>query len=189
MKKYSEYSDKELVTMLQSGDQLAYTEIYDRFKTPLYRFLWQRIPEKEIIYDILHDLFLAVWEKRDQITYSSSLSGYLFTSVRNRLLDLIAHDKVKQKYIDSFYSFINLSEVSSDHLIRTKELSERIDQVIANLPPRTREVFELSRISNMSRKEIASKLDISEQTVKSHLFNALKTLKLELGGFLLLLFF
>ncbi|HMR18344.1 MAG TPA: RNA polymerase sigma-70 factor [Sphingobacterium sp.] len=188
MGKYSTYSDLELVAKLRKGDQYAYTEIYNRFKVPLYTFLWKRLNDKEIVRDILHDLFLAIWEKRDSINYETSLSGYLFSSVRNKLLDQIAHEKVQQKYIDSFHSFINMTDVSTDHLVRSKELSARIAQEIAGLPPKTREVFELSRVSNLSRKEIAEQLGVSEQTVKSHMFNALKTLKLKLGSFLILLF-
>lgn len=189
MEKYRRYSDLELVAQLRKGDQHAYTEIYNRFKIPLYTFLWKRVNDKEIVRDILHDVFLTIWEKRDSINYETSLSGYLFSAVRNKLLDLIVHEKVKQKYIDSFYSFINMTDVSTDHLVRSKELSARIAQEIAELPPKAREVFELSRVSNLSRKEIAEQLGISEQTVKSHMFNALKTLKLKLGPFVFLFFF
>lgn len=177
-----------MVAKLQKGDRYAYTEIYDRYKLPLYSFLWKRIDDKERVNDILHDVFLTIWEKRESISYDTSLSGYLFSSVRNRLLDIIAHEKVKQRYIDSFYDFIQINEISADHLLRSKELSERIAREIAGLPPKTREVFELSRVSNLSRKEIADQLGVSEQTVKSHMFNALKTLRLKLGSFLFLLF-
>ncbi len=188
LEKYSTYSDLELVAKLRKGDQFAYTEIYNRFKVPLYTFLWKRSNDKELVRDILHDIFLMIWEKRESINYETSLSGYLFSAARNKLLDLIAHQKVKQRYIDSFYTFINIIDTSTDYLIRSKELSVRIAQEIAGLPPKTREVFELSRVSNLSRKEIAAQLGVSEQTVKSHIFNALKILKLKLGSFLFLLF-
>lgn len=188
MIKYSTYSDLELARKLRKGDERAYTEIYHRYKVRLYSFLWKRTQDKEMVIDILHDVFLVVWEKREEIDYSSSLTGYLFSAVRNRLLDAIAHEKVKQRYIDSFYDFIQISDVSTDALVRKKEMSALIAQEMSALPPRTREVFELSRQHNMTRKEIASQLGISEQTVKSHMFNALKTLKLKLGSFLFLLF-
>ncbi len=188
MERYSTYSDLELVAKLRKGDSSAYTEIYNRFKVPLYTFLWNRTNDKELVRDILHDIFLTIWEKREHISYETSLSGYLFATVKNRLLDIIAHDKVKQKYIDSFYVFVNKADVSTDHLVRSKELSARIAKEIAGLPPKTREVFELSRVAHLNRKEIADQLGISEQTVKSHLFNALKTLKLKLGSLLFLFF-
>lgn len=176
-----------LVAKLRSGDARAYTEIYDRYKAPLYAFLWKRLDDKEAVRDILQEVFLTIWEKRKQINYDTSLSGYLFTAVRNKLLDRIAHQKVQQKYIDSFHAFAQNTSISTDHLIRTKEINAHIDSVIAKLPPKTREVFELSRVQNFSRKEIAQHLDISEQTVKSHMFTALKTLKHKLNHFLSLL--
>lgn len=188
MEKYSKHSDLDLIRRLREGDQSAYTEVYNRFKLPLYTFLWDRTQDREIVKDILHDVFLTIWEKRADINYERSLSGYLFTSAKNRLLDFIARDHVKQRYIDSFYSFVQGTENSTDYLVRSKELSERIAKEIASLPPKTREVFELSRESHLSRKEIAAQLGISEQTVKSHMFNALKALKLKLGSFLFLVF-
>lgn len=189
MDKFSTYSDLELVVELRKGDQSAYTEIYDRFKIPLYTFLWRRTQDKEVVTDILHDIFLAIWEKREQISYETSLSGYLFSAARNKLLDTIAHEKVKQRYIDSFYDFIHITDISADELVRSKEMSALIAKEISSLPPKTREVFELSRMANLSRKEIALQLGVSEQTVKSHMFNALKTLKLKLGSFLFLFFY
>lgn len=188
MDKYNTYSDLELVAKLRKGDEAAYTEIYHRFKRRLYIFLWQRTHDKELVIDILHDVFLSIWEKRAQINYESSLSGYLFSAVRNRLLDAIAHEKVKKRYIDSFYDFVHVADLSADNLVRSKEMSTIIAKEISALPPKTRQVFELSRQSNLSRKEIALQLGISEQTVKSHMFSALKTLKLKLGSFILLLF-
>jgi len=188
LNKYGTFSDLELVTLLQNGDQRAYTEIYHRFKIPLYTFLWSRTQDKELVTDILHDVFLTIWEKHEQINCKTSLSGYLFSAARNKLLDRIAHEKVKQRYVNSFYSFIHASNLSADDLVRTKEMSSIIATEISALPPKTRKVFELSRQHNLSRKEIAQQLGISEQTVKSHLFNALKTLKLKLGSFLFLIF-
>lgn len=174
---------------LRKGDHYAYTEIYKRYKLPLYSYLWKRLGDKEEVLDILHEVFLKIWEKRVEIDYTSSLSGYLFSSVRNKLLDHITHTKVKQRYIDSFYDFVNESPISADHLVRSNELSSYIEKEINKLPPKTREVFELSRKSNLSRKEIAHKLGISENTVKSHMHQALKTLKLKLGSLLFLIFF
>lgn len=188
METYNKYSDLELVSRLRDSDRFAYTEIYNRFKRPLYSFLWKRLGDKETVRDILHDVFLTIWEKRESISYETSLSGYLFSAVRNKLLDIVARDKVRQRYVDSFYIFINMEDISTDHLVRTKELSAHIEQEISKLPPKTREVFELSRISNLSRREIAEQLGVSEQTVKSHMFNALKTLRLKLGSFSFLLF-
>lgn len=178
----------ELIAKLRESDQAAYTQIYHRLKLPLYAFLWKRTNDRELVTDILQDIFLAIWEKREQISYETSLSGYLFSAARNKLLDSIAHEKVKQRYIDSFYDFIHAADASADDLIRTKEMSSLIAKEISALPPKTREVFELSREYNLSRKEIAQQLGISEQTVKSHMFQALKTLKLKLGSFLFLFF-
>lgn len=188
MSNYKKYSDFELTVKLREGDMHAYTEIYNRFKKPLFAFLWKRLPNKEEVLDIIQDVFLNLWLKRAEISFKSSLSAYMFTSVRNRLLDRIAHENVKQKYIDSFKDFITAFDASTDFLVRSNEMSKKIKEELLKLPPRTREVFELSRLSHLTRKEIALKLNISEETVKNHIHKALRILRLTLKSFLIFIF-
>lgn len=166
------------------GDEHAFTVLYDRFKLPLYRFLLARFPEREIAMDILQEVFATLWEKRDSIRFKSSFSNYLFTAARNRALDFIAREKVKDRYLQSFSDFTEEDSSRTDDLVRSKDIAGRINQSIASLPTRTREVFKLSREQELSRKEIAHNLGVSEQTVKSHMFQALRALRLKLGSFL-----
>src|SRR5690606_21346528 len=114
------------------------------------------------------------------------LSVYLYTAVRNRIINSITHQQVAARYIDSFISYVeHVNYQSADYLARQNDLQACIQREIDHLQPRMREVFELSRNSSLSRKEIAEKLGISEQTVKSHMHNALKILKSRLGDLFL----
>ncbi|MNT58358.1 RNA polymerase sigma factor [compost metagenome] len=106
--------------------------------------------------------------------------------MRNRIINLIAHQKIATKYIDSFQEFIQNNN-TTDHLIRHNELATFIENEIANLHPRMRMVFELSRKANLTRKEIAGELAISEETVKSHMHGALKILKMKLEAIFFLM--
>lgn len=93
-------------------------------------------------------------------------------------------------YIDSFAKYLsNVSQKGTDFLVRHNDLQTFIEKEIENLNPRTKQVFNLSRNSHLTRKEIAQHLDISEETVKSHMHGALKVLKLKLGVLLLTLAF
>src|SRR5690606_5387963 len=97
--------------------------------------------------------------------------------------------KVSTKYIESLNTYIkNISDNTTDFLVRHKKLHQVIEEEIANLNPKTRKVFELSRKENLSRKEIAEELGIAEETVKSHIHTALKILKIKLGDLYLFLF-
>lgn len=185
---YREFSDTELIGLLKSGDKTAFTEIFNRYQSLLYIFAYKRIGEREEAKDLIHELFLTLWEKRESLNISGSLPAYLFTILKNKIFDLYKHKKVSQRYLDAFQNYLDTNQNGSDYLVRHNDLSAVIEKEIAALPARMREVFELSRKTNLSRKEIASELNLSEQTVKSHMHHALRILKTRLGVFMILLF-
>jgi len=182
-------SDAELVDLLKSGDQLAYTEIYDRYILILLNHAYNKTRDREEAKDIVHEVFTTLWARRENFNCQSNLSGYLYAAVRNNILNQVVHNDVKGKYLASIAQFINNnnSQIITDHLVREHQLSSIIEKEIAELPPKMREVFELSRKQHFSHKQIAEKLDISEQTVSKHVTNALRILRVRLGIFIYLL--
>ncbi|MBL1407145.1 RNA polymerase sigma factor [Sphingobacterium faecale] len=182
-------SDLELVNGLRNGDTSSYTEIYERYSGPLYLFVLKRWEDRDGAKDLVHDFFLKLWEKREVLEISSNLTAYLYTAIRHAMLNQISREKVKTRYIDSFLSFLDTVEPKgTDYLMREREMQKIIEREIDGLHPRMREVFELSRKENLSRKEIAETLGISEETVKNHMHKALKTLKRNLGVLFIYLF-
>ena len=189
MANYSTLTDEVLLSLLRQGDKAAYTEIYNRYHGPLYIFAYQRIKDREESKDIIHELFLKVWSEHKQLNISGRISVYLYTAVRNRIINAIAKHQVAERYIDSFLSYIEQVDYqSADFLARHNDMSAFIQKEIENLSPRLREVFELSRNTALSRKEIAERLGVSEETVKSHMHQAIKTLKARLGKLFFLVF-
>ncbi|SDE84832.1 RNA polymerase sigma-70 factor, ECF subfamily [Mucilaginibacter pineti] len=184
MKAYDLYTDQELLELLRSGDSTAYTEIYHRYKFILHQHAWNKLRNKEEAQDILQEVFTNLWLKRETIHISSNLSGYLYSAVRNRILDHFSHNDVKLKYINNLKP--DLGEVPTDHRVRENQLKAIIEKEIAELPPRMREVFEMSRKQHMTYKEIAAELGTSEETVKKQVSGALKVLRIKLGIFIYL---
>jgi RNA polymerase sigma-70 factor (family 1) len=179
---YKHHSDHELTDLLKSGDQLAYAEIYHRYHAVLYIHAFKRLQLREECRDLVHELFTTLWIKRVEITFKTTLSGYLYTSVRNKIFDLLAKQKLKKSYTESIQHFAENGFVTTDYLVRQNQLKAIIDQEIANLPARTRQIFELSRKNFLSHQEIAKALNLSEQTVKTTINNALKVLRTRLGS-------
>lgn len=181
---YSELSDIQLAHLLAEGDRLAYTEIYDRYIFVLLNHAYNKTRNREEAKDVVHEVFTMLWSKRAELNLNINLSGFLYTSVRNIILNQFAHQSVQSRYIESVQHFANNEEPITDHLIREKQLSVLIDREISSLSPKMREVFELSRRDHLSHKEISEKLDISEQTVSKHVTNALRILRVRLGTFI-----
>jgi RNA polymerase sigma-70 factor (ECF subfamily) len=183
---YGSFSDSELLTLLREGDASAYTVIYNRYFEELYIHACQRLHDRDEAQDVIHELFAALWNKKETLEIKSSLAAYLYTSVRNRIMDVIAHQQVETKYVSSLQNFIETGYCITDHQVRERQLTALIEKGISELPPKMREVFELSRKHVMSHKEIAIQLNLSEQTVRKQVNNALKILRLKLGMMLFL---
>jgi len=181
MADYSKLCDSELQHLLILGDTYAFTEIYNRYKGVLHQHALNMLRDRDEAKDILQELFTSLWINRESTTMQSNLSGYLYTGIRNRVLNLIAHRQVESKYISSLGDFINKGEFVTDHRVRERQLAELIEKEIDALPPKMRDVFRLSRMSNLSHKEIAEELSLSEQTVRTQVRNALRLLRVKLG--------
>ena len=181
MEDYSKFCDSELQGLLMGGDARAFTEIYHRYKGVLHQHALNMLKDRDEAKDILQELFTNLWHNRESIHIQTNLSGYLYSGIRNRVLNLIAHKQVESKYISSLEDFIHKGEFITDHRVRERQLAELIEKEIAALPPKMREIFRLSRISNMSHKEIAEGLSLSEQTVRTQVRNALRLLRVKLG--------
>jgi len=189
MNSYHSFTDFELTTLLKKGDLVAFNEIYKRFQGLLYIYACKIVKDNDDAEDIVQEVFLYLWDKRFTININSSISFYLYKAVQYKFMNLLDRKKVRADYKDSLNQFIDQGEYITDHYIRQKEFSQVIEQEVAALPDKMREIFELSRKNNLSRKEIANKLGISEKTVKNQINNALRILrsKLTLMAFLMLL--
>lgn len=180
MRTYQNFTDQELTALLRGGDSIAFTEIYDRFFSVLYVHAFNRLRNKDEAKDAVQELFTALWVKRESVSFSN-LSNYLYTSVRNKVLNVVAHKAVETKYVAALPQSMIIEDCITDHRLRERQMADIIAGEIAALPPKMREVFELSRMRNMSHKEIADQLGITDQSVRSHIKNALRILRVKLG--------
>lgn len=178
---YQQFTDQELADLLKSGDQLAYTAIYDRYIFVLLNHTYNKTGNREEAKDIVHEVFARLWASREQLEITHSLAGFLYTAARNIVLNQLTHQKVAGKYFNSLLQFSEQPQTVTDYRTRENQLISLIEKEIAELPPKMREVFELSRKQHLSHQEIAERLHISEQTVSKHITNALKILRVKLG--------
>lgn len=189
MSTYRSLSDYDLTTLLKEGDRMAFTEIYDRYFYVLHSHAYKWMRNREETRDIIHELFLSLWEKRETLSFEPSLPSYLSAAVRNRIFNLLSHKRIESQYLTSLDNLVTEGTCITDHLVREKQLTALIESEIAGMPGKMREVFELSRKENLSHKAIAIQLNISELTVRKHVQHALKLLRFKLGIYLIIPFF
>jgi len=188
MIRYKTLNDEELLRMLKASDQLAYTEIYNRYHYLMLNHAYKKLRDEELAKDVIQELFTSLWVRREQDIKAANLAGYLYTAARNRILDIFAHQKVQSSYVESSLQDFaqNGNYANTDHLIREKEFRNYIEKEIQALPKKMREIFELSRKGNMSHKEIAEHLNTSEHNVSKQISNAIKILKNKTDTFIII---
>lgn len=178
---YSGYSDQELIGQFSSGDDEAFKEIYQRYDMLLYLYAYHKLGDKEESRDVVQDVFAWLLSNRENLNLTTTLSGYLYKSVLNKIYNLYKHKQVLQKYANEGNGYIDIEGAETDFLIREKDINAIIEQEIAAMPKGMREVFELRRKAYMSTKETAAHLGVAESTVITQMKRAKKHLRLKLG--------
>jgi RNA polymerase sigma-70 factor (family 1) len=174
-------NDCELLAMFQEGQRNAYEEIYHRYWALLFSHARRMLQSDEDAKDLVQDVFSVFWLDGPTLELQTTLSAYLYSIMRYKVFNLIDRKKVRSNYLSSLEEFIKKNEYSSEYRVREKQMEELIAKEVAALPPKMREIFELSRKANLNYREIAEKLNISDNTVKKQMSNALKILRSRLG--------
>ncbi|HKC34643.1 MAG TPA: RNA polymerase sigma-70 factor [Chitinophagaceae bacterium] len=188
MRTESSYEEKELLQGLQSGQESAFRTIYEKYASALIHFAAARLSSLEEAKDLIHDLFVYLWEEKENIHITHSLQAFLFAAVRYRIIDRIRHDMIREKYAASLQGLPGIEKPEAENNLASKELQSKIENAVNELPPRVREVYQLSRDKHYSIAEIAAELNLSPQTVKNQLTTALSHLRSALKSLILLLF-
>lgn len=181
MRKYQLYDNKDLLGLLSNNDEIAFTELYDRFWQKLFAMAYCRLKEIETAEDIVHDVFASLWANRQQITIES-LDNYLATAVKYMVLDKIKKKERERLYKDTFDQ-PRVVEMTIETSLHYKRILEALNNEVNRLPERCRLVFNYSRNENMPVKQIAEKLNISTSTVENQINKALKQLKVASKAF------
>lgn len=178
---YSRCFDHELAGLLKEGDDAAFREIYLRYDKLLLIYAYKKMRNREEAKDLVQDVFTWLWNNRHNFILTTTLSGYLYKSVLNRIFDVIKHKGIIRKYVDSGQHYIDVSQEDTDFLIREKDIASLIEKEIEAMPPRMREIYNLKKKYFLSTKDIAAELSLSEHTVSTQMKRALKHLKVKLG--------
>lgn len=179
--------DRILVDRLKQSDRKSFEQIYEKYAVQLYSVCYRRIQDVEISNDIIHDILLSLWENRNGKDIKN-LRAYLFQALRYKIIDTIQQRSKTHKLYESYLVNLQKDYIDTDHALRTKLFQELIKAEIDRLPRKMKEVFLLSREDNLTHEQIAQKLGISEQTVRSHIKHALRRLRVKLSFVIFLLF-
>lgn len=173
----------EIVERLKADDASALDLLYENYYIRLYHFCKGLIKLEHEIDDILQDVFLKIWLNRSKITSPDTFSAYIFTITKNNVISFIRIHEKEIKLKAGLQDNQILHDFESESKIEYKELEQRVNNLLEQLPDTSKTVYDYSRKQGLSNKEISDKLGVSVKTVEYHITKTLKYLKENLKEF------
>jgi RNA polymerase sigma-70 factor (ECF subfamily) len=175
--------DRPLLDRLRRGDQAAFDAIFREWYAGLVRAAESMLRDRAVAEEIVQDVMLELWRRRESLDPHGSPKAYLYQSTRNRALNHLRHLQVQRKS-ELLMDRSESREASAPSQLVAKEMEGALKEGLAALPPRCREVFELSRVRGLKYSEIAETLEISVKTVEAQMGKALRILREHLAPWL-----
>ncbi|THU31603.1 RNA polymerase sigma-70 factor [Niastella caeni] len=170
-------SDLELLILWQQGNDSAFEAIYKKYALLLLSQAMRKTNDRVIAEEMVHNTFITLYKQRKDAARLHSVGAYLCTILKNKILDYYKHASVVKKYEDFLATRSAKEDPSIETLLEVKELEKLLMDHIEKLPPQCKKIFKLSRLEYLSNKEIAARLQISENTVEQQMRKALKILR------------
>jgi len=170
-------NEYELLKRLQSGDQLAFESLYQKYSREIYNKLVKMVKNVTLAEELTQDVFVKVWNKREVITIDQPFRYYLLTLTNNIVNDFYRKAARDRKLQDEIIAASTELYNPTEEQIYYKESKELMDQAINSLPSQQKLVFQMCKIEGKSYEEVSKLLGISTSTISNHIVKATKSIK------------
>lgn len=169
-----DFSEPDLLRRLNEGDERAFDALFRHYSALVYRFAYGYLKARTDAEEIVQECFLKIWEKREQLRPDVPLKAYLFTTAHHAILNQLRRQQQRQRF-QTYSAGLPPAQVGNE--AEFSELESLYRAALAQLPPKRREIFMLSRQQGLSYPEIAQQLNLSVKTVEAQMTHALKFLR------------
>ena len=171
-------NEKELLSRIATGDETAFRVIYDNYRRKIYAYTIRLTESEAIADDIIQDVFMKVWVNRQSLEGIDNFNAWLHTVARNHIADVmkiiakarVSHQQWAQKAVNGITN-------NTEESIADKENQQLLQQALNRLSPQQRLIYHLTRHEGTKHADIAGQLQISRNTVKTHLVHALRSIR------------
>lgn len=174
MVNYVAFTDKELLDLIKEGDDTAFSEIYKRYWKEMYHNACKIMQDEDVAQDIVQEVFISLWNRRAELNVQH-VKSYMLQSSRFAVLKAIRNQKTDEQFYTRLRQIT--TELIDEQPLLFKEQQIILDQLISELPDDCQETFRMSREEQLTYKQIAQKLDVSEKTIEKRITKSLKFLR------------
>lgn len=178
--------DSLLISQISEGSKMAFEELYYRYSAKLYNSVSLILYDKNLAKDITQSAFLTVWEKRETLDADKNFQSYLFTIARHLVYKETERLILKNKFVELALREADEFEDKTVESLNSHYLEDYINQLVGDLPQTQKEIFLLKKEENLSNKEIASQLHLTERAVEAHFYRTMKYMKEKLRDFMMI---
>jgi len=182
------HTEKELLKKLKEGDSFAFEVLFYKYRNKIKGFALKIVPAQIDPEEIVQEVFVRVWLKKEAIDPEKDFQSYLFSIAKHLVLDHLKSAVNRKLYFVGEHFQRDLLDEEGIEASQSEETEAKLQKLINEIPERRREIFRLSRFEGLSYKQIAERLNISENTVDSQIRNALAFLRKEFRKIIVLAF-
>lgn len=176
-------TDERLIALIQENNLAAFERIYNKYWSKLYLSAYNILRDRQVSEDVTQEVLVNLWMKRANLQLTS-LNAYLYTAVRYQVFNVIRSGKVRADLFNHLEELF--SNNGGEDILSQKDINRLLEQGVAELPEKCRQIFIMSRKEHLTTKEIAERLGIAPKTVENQLTVALNRLRKTLGDFVCL---
>ena len=173
MPKDSLYTEPELLLLISQGDPYAFRQLFTAYSQQVYTFCLKLTKDAELARDLTQEIFARLWTRRERLSGVRSFKRYLTTVALNLIRNYLQKKVLKPVHKDDLAGYFRDNALLPDREMEFKELELALQEAVDHLPPQLNRSFVLSRMGGMSHSEIATQMQLSPLTVKSHIARSL----------------
>lgn len=169
--------DEELARLIKSGGKDAYQLLFEKYAPKIYHFSLSYLNNKADAEELVQDVFLKIWEKRETLDSSQNIKAYIFKIAVNNIYDFVRRKNIENAFNEFAKDNYVMQSENTWEAVVFKEMQEVIDKFVIEMPEQRRKIFQLSKMEGLSNNEIAEKLNLSKRTVENQLYRSVLFLK------------
>jgi RNA polymerase sigma-70 factor (family 1) len=174
------FNERNLLRLIAEGDESAFRQLFTHYNKRLFVFAEEIVKSAADAEEIIQDCFTKFWLKRTELHDIDNPGSYLYKMVRNKSLDYLRQTASHKRLINQVWANISQTQAQADDVFRSKEMTELVEQAIAELPLQKQKIYRLSRENEYSHEQIAALTGLSKSRVNNVIVEAIKHIKTSL---------